>query len=269
MAVREPIVSGQFYPSRIVDLDSFFKSVLKKDSEKKQVKALIVPHAGYIYSGKVAAYAYSYAQIPDTVILLGPNHTGRGTPISVYPKGKWKTPYGEIAIDETLASSIIDRTPFAQPDINAHMFEHSIEVHLPFIQYLKGNSFKIVPICLADEDKMHLSSLASAICDSIKDAKKEAIFIASTDFSHYEPAEIAEKKDKECIEAIEKLDENLLLRIVYEKNVSMCGYLPVYTVIAASKLLGAKKGKLLKYATSGDVTGDYSEVVGYASIVIE
>jgi len=268
--IRKPIVAGQFYPGNKKDLDSFFDNIIQLNQQKIKAKSIIAPHAGYIYSGKTAAQAYSLAEIPDNIILLGPNHTGRGTPISVYPPGAWETPYGQVPINEQAVNLIVDKTPFAQKDANAHIFEHSLEVHLPFLQYIKrDNSFTIVPICIADENTQHLQDLSQAIYETIKETQNETLIIASTDFSHYEPASIAKEKDSQCIDAIIKLNETRLIQTVYEKNVSMCGYLPVFVAISAAKKLGAKNGKLIKYSTSGDITGDNTEVVGYASIILE
>ena len=267
--IREAVVAGQFYPSRPSDLDSFFSSVLESTDASMEALAIVVPHAGYIYSGKIAARAYSEVAIPENVVLLGPNHTGRGTPVSVFEKGAWLTPYGEVPINEEFTKEILSQTSLAKADVSAHLYEHSLEVQVPFLQYLKKSGLQIVPVAIAEHKKENLKNFGHALAETIKKMNQKTLIVASTDFSHYEPAQIAKEKDNYCFSAIKALNEDKLMQEVYDKDISMCGYLPVYVTIVASKELGAKAGELLLYGTSGDVTGNQSEVVGYGALLIK
>ncbi|MDI9623898.1 MAG: AmmeMemoRadiSam system protein B [Methanothermobacter sp.] len=275
---RNPAVAGTFYEA---EADALRKRIewcfqhklgpgkIPKIGNKRKLKAVIAPHAGYMYSGPVAAHAYHEVAadgFPETFIILCPNHTGMGSGISMMSKGEWITPLGSVKIDEELAKELLEASGIIDMDESAHIGEHSCEVHLPFLQYF-NQDFKIVPICMWMQDL----ETAKEIGDTIKDASsgKDVLIIASTDFTHYEPAEVAYKKDQKVLEAILSLDENMMYERIYQHNVSMCGYGPVAASIIAAKGLGATKGKLLKYATSGDITGDNSSVVGYASVILK
>ena len=273
--IRHPVVAGTFYPldkeTLVRQLDSFFKET---KGNGKPISA-IVPHAGYMYSGKVAAHTYSSLPQADTYILLGPNHNCMGPNISVFPEGGWSTPLGTVQIDSALTMDICKNSR-AELDTFAHEREHSIEVQLPFLQH-RFKDFKIVPISLmpspyaGDKEEFYLlcSELAEAIASTIKKSNKKIIILASSDFSHYVSQEVAKRDDSKAIELINSLSAKEFLSFVIDNNLTICGYGPICTAILASKKLGAKKGKLLKYSTSGDTTGDYSQVVGYASILIE
>jgi hypothetical protein len=267
--IREAVVAGQFYPSRSSDLDSFMTSVFKKDDKKEEALAIVVPHAGYIYSGKVAAAAFSRVSIPDNVVLLGPNHTGRGALFSVFEKGAWITPYGKVPVNDEFTGALLAATSLGKSDVNAHLFEHSLEVQVPFLQYARKDGFKIVPIAIADHKKENLKSFGIALAETIKKSGGKTLIVASSDFSHYEQAKTAREKDYLCFAAIQALDADKLLDEVTGKDISMCGYLPVYVAITAAKELGATRGELITYANSGDVTGDQTEVVGYGALVIK
>ncbi len=277
--IRRPAVAGYFYPATrellIKQINECFLSKLGpgklpklNPAGKREIVALISPHAGYMYSGSVAANGYfSLADDgkPDVVVIIGPNHTGRGSGVSLMPRGIWETPLGSVEIDEEISERILSKADLIDRDETAHMLEHSIEVQIPFLQYILGN-FKIVPICMMMQDLYTARQVGKAVADSIAD--KNSIIIASTDLTHYESQKSAEIKDKAVIDAILSLDEEKLSDIILEMGSSMCGPGPVMAAICASKILGAKKASLLRYATSGDVTGDYSAVVGYASIKI-
>ena len=278
-SIRFPAVSGLFYPSSkdslIKQIENCFLSHIGPGSlprlnpkGKREIVALVVPHAGYMYSGPVAAHSYfSLAEDgkPEIIVILGPNHTGIGSGVSIMISGKWRTPLGDVEIDEDTAKTIVEKSKFVDIDELAHTHEHSIEVQLPFLQYVLRD-FKFVPICMMMQDLRTSRDVGEAIASSIKD--KNAIIIASTDLTHYEDQKSASIKDRSVIESILSLDEEKLERIITEMNVSMCGPGPVAAAIYAAKLLGAKSAYLLKYATSGDITGDYSSVVGYTSIKI-
>ncbi len=263
--LREAQVSGMFYESDAPALKKHISKYIIKVENKYKAKGIIVPHAGYIYSGKVAGEVFSSIEIPDILIILGPNHTGLGKSISVMTQGIWRTPLGDCRINEPVANEIIRNCKFAQKDTMAHLKEHSIEVELPFIQYLKP-SFSFVPICLAESDLDKLSKLGEVIANIIKG--KDILLIASTDLTHYEDAKTAERKDKLVLDAIMKLDPEKMVKEIYENDISMCGWMPVFVLLKACKISGAKEGKIIKYANSGEVSGDYEQVVGYGGAVI-
>jgi len=282
LAIRRPAVAGAFYAGS--------KGALRRQIEwcfnhelgpgevpepsegpLKSLLALVCPHAGYMYSGPVAAH--SYARLaeegrPDVAIILGPNHTGFGSAVAISVGGVWRTPLGDVEIDTAVAEAIMDRADVISADDEAHFYEHSIEVQLPFLQFLYGSGFKLVPICMMLQGIRTSSEVGSAIAGAVRDLSLNAIIIASTDLTHYEPQSAAERKDRAVIEAIERLDVPGLYRAVEELPVTMCGFGPTAAAMVAAKELGAKKGELLKYATSGDITGDKSSVVGYASIAL-
>jgi MEMO1 family protein len=266
---RKPAVAGQFYPAQANELNSEISSYLDLKSKKQDILACILPHAGYMYSGPVAGAVLSRINIPKKIILLGPNHTGQGTAFSLMGRGSWKTPLGEVDIDSHLAEEILSGSQYLQEDSLAHLFEHSLEVELPFLQYLRKD-FQIVPICLASAQAKALRSVGLAIAAAIDKLKlrKSVIIVASSDMTHYLPQKEAEQKDRLAIEAILELDEDKLLARVAEFDISMCGFAPAAAMLSCAKALGATKAELVKYQTSGEVSGDFSSVVGYAGIII-
>jgi hypothetical protein len=243
---------------------------LPKVAERKlqTIVGLVCPHAGYMYSGPVAAHAYYHLAAdgkPDIVVLFGPNHTGHGSALALMLEGVWRTPLGDVEIDTFAANLILEESGIIDVDDSAHAFEHSIEVQLPFLQYLYGSAFKFVPICFRMQDLQSSREVGVAVAKALAD--KNALVIASTDMTHYEPQKTAEQKDKAAIEAALELDAERLYLTVETHHISMCGYGPTIAAITAAKALNAKESKLLCYKTSGDITGDYFSVVGYASIM--
>jgi len=239
------------------------------DKRLESVVALVSPHAGYMYSGPVAAHGYYQLAAdgkPDTVVLFGPNHTGSGSALAVMREGVWRTPLGDLEIDTSVADLILKESRVVDVDDSAHAFEHSIEVQLPFLQHLYGSAFKFVPICFLMQDLQSSREVGLAVAKAL--SGENCLVIASTDMTHYEPQKSAERKDKAAIDAVLKLDEEKLYSTVEALNISMCGYGPTVAAITAGKALGARKAQLLCYRTSGDVVGDYSAVVGYASIML-
>jgi len=267
--IRQPQVAGQFYSSSRQGLKNQIEALIDKQAQKIDVIACMLPHAGYIYSGGVAGQTVSRINIKNKIILLGPNHTGYGTRYSIMPEGIWQTPLGEISIDSHLAGEILNHSQYLEADNAAHTYEHSLEVELPFLQYFKTD-FEIVPIIFLSEELEILKKIGEEIANTIKECnlKDSTIIVASSDMTHYEPQDQAQKKDKEAIQAILELNEDKLIDRIQYLNISMCGYAPAITMISAAKLLGAKTAKLIKYQTSGDVTGDKSSVVGYAGIIV-
>lgn len=266
MIVRDSIAAGSFYPGSLSALKSYLDGVMDNREKKISPIAILVPHAGYIYSGAVAAKAYSMLEDYDTYIILGPNHTGLGAAISTF-KGEFDMLYGAVKTDDEAVDYIIANSS-AEIDVYAHANEHSIEVQLPFIDYISHN-YKIVPIVVGTLDLKRLSQLGHALSNFIKHTHKKTLIVVSSDMNHYEDEKTTLKKDRMAIEKIEQLDENGLVDTVKEFNISMCGIACAYSAIVASKNLGAKKAHLIEHRTSGNVNGDYSQVVGYASVIIE
>ncbi len=261
--IRKPVVAGQFYPASASELKTMIEGIVKPE-----VIGLISPHAGYIYSGPVAGAVISRIKLKDSFIIMGPNHTGSGKPLSIMTEGTWETPLGEVEIDSELAKQILANSKNLQEDNLAHLYEHSIEVQLPFLQYFKPD-FKLVPIVLAHASGAAYKEIGQALAKAIKETGKKVVIMASSDMTHYEPQESAQRKDAQAIGAILDLNEDELLKRIDELNITMCGFAPAVSLIVAAKELGATGTELVKYQTSGDVTGDYSSVVGYAGIIIK
>jgi len=268
--IREPVVAGQFYPASPSQLKKMIRGMVDEKAEKEEVIGLVSPHAGYPYSGPVAGATISRIKFKETFVIMGPNHhTDIGKPLSIMTEGTWKTPLGDVEIDSELAKQILDTSSFLEEDAKAHQHEHSIEVQLPFLQYFKTD-IKIVPIVLAPyASGATYKEIGKELAQTIKESGKEVVIIASSDMTHYEPQEVAQSKDAQAIEAVLDLNEDELLKRVDELNISMCGYAPTTALIAAAKELGATRAELVRYQTSGDITGDYSAVVGYAGIIIK
>ncbi|EZQ03169.1 hypothetical protein CM19_10090 [Candidatus Acidianus copahuensis] len=274
---RKPAVAGSFYDSDPIELRkliewSFLHQVgpgsLPKISAVKKPRDnlfFVVPHAGYIYSGPVAAHSFYYLAEegkPDVVIVIGPNHTGLGSYVSIWPKGEWETPLGNAKIDEGLAMELVKDGEVIDIDEKAHMYEHSIEVQIPFLQYL-FQDVKIIPIVVMLQTPDIAEFLAEAIYRLMKRHQDlDIVVLSSSDMNHYDPYDITYKKDEMAIQKIQQLDYKGLYDVVENKDVTMCGYVPVMvSMILARKL--SKKAYILKHATSGDTSGDKSSVVGY------
>ncbi|MDO8578678.1 MAG: AmmeMemoRadiSam system protein B [Dehalococcoidales bacterium] len=266
--IRNPVVAGQFYPGEAVQLRSMIKKMVEEHAPRTDVVGLIAPHAGYIYSGRVAGAVFSRITFRDTFILMGPNHTGNGVPLSIMTEGTWKTPLGDVEIDSELGEKILSSSKYLKEDFLAQQNEHSIEVHLPFLQYFRKD-IKIVPIVLGFAGTNVYQAVGKEIARAVKELNKKVVIVASSDMTHYEPQEAARRKDNQAIQAILELNENELARRVQGLDISMCGLGPVVSLLAAAKIIGAGGAELVKYQTSGDITGDTSSVVGYAGIIIK
>ncbi|MCD6235421.1 MAG: AmmeMemoRadiSam system protein B [Thaumarchaeota archaeon] len=277
---RMPVVAGMFYSSSKGSLEKEIEAAFLHElgpgklpqhrEAERAPPALIAPHAGYMYSGPIAAH--SYIQLdgrrkPETVIILGPNHYGIGTPVSIYPEGSWVTPLGEVEIDRDLAFELAESSDVFSLDELSHQREHSIEVQVPFLQYVLGE-VKIVPICMLDQSLGAAVKVGEALA-KVLERHENVTLVASSDFTHYEPHEEALRKDEIALDRIRELDVNGLYEVIGKYDISMCGYGAVAAVLHACKKLGAKKAEVLKHATSGDVTGDYGSVVGYAAVKVE
>ncbi len=265
--LRLPAVAGRFYESDPAFLKKEIESYLIPDLPKETAIAAVCPHAGYMYSGHVAGAVYSRLLIPNQVVILGPNHTGLGSPAAIMTEGKWQMPFGPVPIASSLAREILALSRVLEDDVEAHLYEHSLEVQVPFLQYLNPQ-VSIVPICLSALPPEALEDIGLAIAKAVSNLPEPALIIASTDMSHYVPHEVAKQKDALAIERILALDYLGLLQVVHRERISMCGVYPTASAIVAARALGAREGELVKYATSGEVSGDFYQVVGYAGIII-
>jgi len=289
--IRKPSVAGQFYPGTKIGLNHQIQECFldnrgiqklpKIDQSKKDIKGIVVPHAGYVYSGAIASFSYNDLAadgFADTFTILGPNHTGMGSGVSIMTDGAWETPLGSVTVNSEIAKQI--HKGIIDCDDMAHLSEHSIEVQLPFLQFIaKEKDFDFVPICMMMQDFETAFEVGTIIAETIKNNTKKVVIIASTDFSHagfnymsmppkgVRVDDYAKKQDKYAIDKIVSLDPQGLIQTIHDKNISMCGYGPVATMLVAAKKLGASKAELLKYGTSYEVHPGTS-CVGYGSIVV-
>ena len=277
--LRKPAVAGAFYPNNPDRLKELIESCFLNDSgvgyipelesfdDKEYPINVMLPHAGYQYSGAIASHGYCEIVkngFPEVFIIISPNHTGFGSEISVFNEGEWITPLGNVCVDEEFANAIIECSDIASADFSAHIHEHSIEVQLPFLQYF-STDFKIVPITMGTQTFVTSNDLSNAIFESAGNLDKSYCVIASTDLSHFNNQEKANKVDGFVLEDIAEMNEFKLFEEVVQYNITMCGYAPVMAVMSLSKRCGKNTSEILAYGTSGDVTGDLTSVVGYAS----
>jgi AmmeMemoRadiSam system protein B len=265
--LRKPAVAGQFYPSDPVALTEMLTDFCPRQAHNTTPVGLMVPHAGYIYSGAIAGKVYDHVTIPNRIILLGPNHHGTGHSGAVYPSGSWRTPLGDIEIDASIAGDLLSATSYLKADTKAHLHEHSLEVQVPFIQHLNRQT-SLVPICLAYQPLSQLLAIAEAISSIVSRSSEPISVIASTDMTHLETAQNALLKDRLAIYRVEEVDAEGLYRIVVEQNISMCGFMPTVVLLKVAKLLGETRSEIVVYGNSGDVTDDYSNVVAYAGALV-
>lgn len=262
--IRQPAVAGYFYPGRAEELKKMIDQMTPQKSDKKKAWGIVSPHAGYVYSGQVAAAVFASVEIPSIAVILGPSHRAIRSLFALQVEGSWRTPLGEVPIYSALASRLLEISSLFEDEPRAHLSEHSLEVQVPFLQYHRPG-ISIVPICVSPEaDYASLEEVGRAIAQAVKENKPDILLVASTDMSHYISQKEAEKKDFLAIKKIEALDARGLYDVVIQENISMCGFQPTCAVIVACKELGASRGELILYRTSGEVTGDYHEVVGYA-----
>lgn len=289
--IRKPAVAGQFYPASKAHLEKEVKGYLVSGAKIRDAIGVISPHAGYMYSGHVAGAVFSAVNIPERVVVLSPNHTGMGTRASIMPEGEWEMPTGSVKIDSDLASALMKNCPELKADVTAHLAEHSLEVQLPFLQIkyamrLQDSnvaaeftlpSLKFVPITVSHLGFGVCEIIGNAIAKTIKSPHfskggqggiNNILIVASSDMTHYEPQEQVNEKDQHAIDKVLALDPRGLLDICARERITMCGVIPSVIMLIAAKELGATKGELIKHATSGDITGDYSSVVGYAGMIV-
>ena len=264
---RPPAVAGRFYPEDPQALLEEVQRHLELETSKVSAKGVLAPHAGFMYSGDVAGSVYSRVEIPDTVILLGPNHTGMGERIAISFNGSWIMPFGDLEVDANLAKAILENLPIARESEDAHRLEHSLETQLPFLQYFR-KQFKFVPICLMRLSLEECLMLAKAIVQAVRSCDRSVLIVASSDMTHYESHTSASEKDHKAIDQILNMDPEGLFRTVEREGITMCGVNPATVMLAACKGLGATQAELAKYMTSGEISGNMDQVVGYAGVVV-
>lgn len=269
VAVRHPAVAGRFYPRDPKVLRQDIRRYLQESAQTKPTRALgcLAPHAGYMYSGHVAGAVFGALEVPELCLVLCPNHTGIGRPLAIISEGYWETPLGDIPIESGFAAALKQSCSLLEEDSSAHRTEHAAEVELPFLQYIQPN-LKFVPIALGTSQFETLEELGSAIADVIAAQTTQVLIVASSDMNHYESDAITRVKDQSAIEPMLRLDARALYDAVTQQHVSMCGFGPAVAMLTATKKLGATGAELVKYATSGDVSGDRDLVVGYAGIIV-
>lgn len=276
MSIRRPAVAGRFYPGDAESLRAEAGSYLSSSdssssdvTEEPLIHAIgcIAPHAGYMYSGHVAGAVFRRIEIPELCIVVCPNHTGVGHALAIMSEGAWHTPLGDVPIDAVFAAALKSRLPILEEDASAHRGEHAAEVELPFLQ-LRQPKLRFVPIALGTGRLDLLEQVGEALALAIAAQKNQVLIVASSDMNHYEPDAITRIKDHQAIERILTLDPQGLYEVVTQRAISMCGFGPAVVMLTAARKLGAKSAELVKYATSGDISGDRNMVVGYAGVVI-
>ncbi len=265
--VRPAAVAGKFYPQDPKKLAASVRAYMVADEQPETVLGCVVPHAGYIYSGPVAGAVYARVKVNPQCVILCPNHTGLGTPLSIMSRGAWQTPLGDVGIDSELADALMQACPLLTDETSAHRTEHAIEVQLPFLQTLRSG-IRFVPIALGTRQFDALEGLGFAIAEVLAGMDEPVLVIASSDMNHYESDPVTRIKDEKAIDRILALDARGLYDVVMKEEVSMCGFGPTVAMLTAARQRGATRAELVKYATSGDVSGDRQMVVGYAGIVV-
>lgn len=265
--IRQPAVAGQFYPGNEKSLRDELKRLIPSAERKKKIIGCISPHAGYIYSGGAAGRMLAGIYIPQTVIIIGPNHRGVGALAAVSPEDGWQTPLGVTPVDKKLAGLIRSHVPQVEEDNQPHLYEHSLEVQVPFLQYLRPD-VSIVPLCLGFGDYGGCELLGNGIAAAMREYAGEVLILASSDMTHYESAETAKLKDSQAIERVLAMDARGLLDVCRTKQITMCGVVPASVMLVAAKDLGATTAELVAYTHSGQITGDDTEVVAYAAVTV-
>jgi AmmeMemoRadiSam system protein B len=264
---RLAIVAGQFYPRDPRELRGTIESFIHKPKSLLEARGVVVPHAGYVYSGSVAGEVFSSVSLPRRIILLGPNHTGIGASLSLFPSGAWRMPLGDVSIDEEMNRKLTAECPELREDASAHRSEHALEVQIPFLQVLQPD-FHFSAIILRTIDYAILESLGHAMARVALSLNEPVLFVASSDMTHYESAKDAARQDQLAIDRILAMDPGGLHQTVMKEDISMCGFAPTVAVLAACRDMGASAGKLLRYTNSGEASGDYNRVVAYAGIAL-
>jgi len=268
MKIRPPAVAGAFYDARPDRLREDVLRNLPPGASPEPAVGAIVPHAGYVYSGPVAGQVYARLEIPRTVVVLCPNHTGRGRPAALDPSDSWRTPLGDVPIDADAASRLMTLAPSIERDSEAHRREHSLEVQLPFLQ-VRRPDVSIVPVCLGEARLGLCREIGEALANLRSESEEPPLILASSDMNHYESREVGRRKDERALARAEALDPEGLFRTVLDESISMCGFLPATALLFAARKAGATRARVVARRDSGDETGDVSSVVGYAGVVID
>ena len=265
---RQPVVSDQFYPGNPAVLQQTLTTLIPAvpEEQKQSALAVIVPHAGYVYSGAVAGETFARVKVPETALILGPNHTGNGQTLAL-GISDWDMPLGPVPIERRLAVSILRNSEIIVDDDVAHQQEHSLEVQVPFLQYLQKN-LKIVPIVVSHISYADCRRAAHDLASAVREFGEQVLMVASTDMTHYEPRRSASAKDHLALERVLALDPHGLYETVVGNRISMCGIMPTTITLLAALELGATQAELVRYTDSGEVSGDTNQVVGYAGLVI-
>lgn len=266
--MRQPVVAGLFYPANAIELTRQLTSFVVETDLQQTAKAVVLPHAGYVYSGDVAGAVISRIRVPQQVILLGPNHHGRGEQMAVSAVDAWATPLGNVTVAADLRAHLLAGIPQLTLDDSAHQQEHSLEVLLPFLQHVQPQ-LEIVAIALKHLDLPQLCHLGTGIARALNNWNEPVLLVASSDMNHFLPAAENTRLDALAIDAMTSFDPERLCQVVAEQQISMCGVLAVVTVMAAAKVLGAQNCELVRYSHSGEKSGDNSRVVGYAGLLID
>ncbi|MEI6828093.1 MAG: AmmeMemoRadiSam system protein B [Desulfuromonadales bacterium] len=264
---RQPAVAGQFYPGSKEQLRTALSQLIQSFPAPQPVKGIISPHAGYIYSGAIAGQLFGRITIPGTVLIIGPNHHGVGEAAALYPDGEWLTPLGVTAINSRLNELLLQHGRYLRSDTVAHRNEHSLEVQLPFMQYLRPD-VTIAALCIGHGDYAPLRDIGHGIAAAIREFGEEVLIVASSDMTHYESSDAARQKDEMALDRAVALDGKGLLEVCRSRGITMCGVVPATVMIEATLLLGASQAELVAYGNSGDVSGDNRQVVGYAAVTV-
>lgn len=266
---RHPVVAGQFYPGQEPALARQVAALLGDAGPRETAPTVLamVPHAGYVYSGAVAGRTLGQANLADRIVLLGPNHTGRGRRLAVWPDGAWAIPGRLVPVDEELTEGLLAADSRLTADMEAHLGEHSLEVVLPFLA-ATNPSCRVVPVAVSEPDPRVLAEVAEAMAGVLVGREGPISIVVSSDMSHYIPHESAKKRDSQALERILALDPQGLFEVVRSQGITMCGVLPMVLGLTLAKALGATQAVLAAYATSGEVSGDYHQVVGYAGVLV-
>jgi hypothetical protein len=266
--VRRPAVAGAFYPADPRALAAEARQLIPTGELAASAVAAMVPHAGYVYSGACAGKTLARLRIPPTVVLIGPNHTGRGVPLACAPEDAWLTPLGKVEVDRELLDELAAEVPGVKPSAAAHQSEHCLEVQVPLLQTLRRD-VRLAPIVIGTHDLDVLLALGNGLAEVVRRRDPRPLLLISSDMSHYEPAASARGKDEQALAALEELDPQKLHKVVHEERISMCGVGAAVAVAEAARRLGAHRGTPVCYTNSAAVTGDEREVVAYAGMVFE
>lgn len=268
MSRRRPAVAGRFYPGSAREIKSRISELVDDASAGEKAIGVMAPHAGWVFSGRCAGMVYSRVEIPETVLIMCPNHHGLGADAAIMSQGAWEMPTGDVEIDSELARLLMKHTGLVREDARAHSSEHSLEVHLPLLQHFRPE-VKLVPLSLFRLDMAECEELGKAIAAAALDFGKAVLVIASSDMTHFESADEARIKDKLALDRMLELDPKGLLDVVRRNGITMCGVVPAAVMLVYALARGAKKAELVDYRNSGDVTGDYRDVVAYASVIVK